>query len=56
MFIDYLLQLTWFMAALTLDARRGRASRPDVLCCFKMTEPAVEDTAFWRIVRARPLQ
>ncbi len=37
-FIDYLLQLTWFLAALTLDARRARSRRPDVFCCVQLDE------------------
>lgn len=31
---DFLLQMTAFVALLSLDSKRQEASRPDVLCCF----------------------
>ena len=49
-FIDYLLQLTWFMAALSLDARRVTASRADFVCCVKVADDAVPDNRFWQFV------
>ncbi|XP_051021046.1 NPC1-like intracellular cholesterol transporter 1 [Acomys russatus] len=32
--LDFLLQMTAFVALLSLDSKRQEASRPDVLCCF----------------------
>jgi Niemann-Pick C1 protein len=49
-FIDYLLQLTWFMAALTLDARRVVAHRADFACCVSVRDDAVPHTPFWNFI------
>ncbi|XP_026690141.2 NPC1-like intracellular cholesterol transporter 1 isoform X1 [Ciona intestinalis] len=40
---DFLLQITAFLAVLSLDARRTRGNRVDVCCCIKM-EPAEPNT------------
>lgn len=49
-FIDYLMQLTWFLAALSLDAKRAKANRVDVLCCIRMKPSATPPNKFWAFV------
>jgi Niemann-Pick C1 protein len=34
--INFVMQITCFVALLTLDARREKAKRVDILCCFKL--------------------
>ncbi|UJR31470.1 hypothetical protein I4U23_018959 [Adineta vaga] len=36
-FIDFLLQITCFVSALALDARRQESNRPDLCCCVSMS-------------------
>lgn len=40
--IDFLLQITCFVALLSLDARREEAGRFDIICCFKGSPPNTE--------------
>lgn len=40
--IDFLLQITCFVALLSLDARREEAGRFDIICCFKGSSPNTE--------------
>ena len=35
-FVDFLLQITCFVALLSLDAKRQASDRPDIFCCIKM--------------------
>jgi Niemann-Pick C1 protein len=37
--IDFLLQITCFVSLLTLDCKRERGNRYDLLCCFKGSNP-----------------
>lgn len=41
--LDFLLQVTCFVALLTLDARRQRARRLDVCCCVSRTPELLEE-------------
>ena len=34
-FIDFLFQITWFVALMSLDARRQESNRMDILCCVR---------------------
>jgi len=42
--IDYVLQLTWFLPAVILDARRQEARRLDILPCIRLRGPGVPYT------------
>jgi len=42
-FLDFLLQITLFLAFLTLNAKRQEANRVDGLCCFKMEDDRDDD-------------
>lgn len=48
-FIDYCLQVTWFVAALSLDMRRMNENRGDLFCCGRKYNdaPKMGDSAFW---------
>jgi Niemann-Pick C1 protein len=41
--IDFLLQITCFVSLMTLDAKRERGKRFDLLCCVKSSEASEED-------------
>lgn len=34
-FIDFLFQITWFVALMSLDAKRQENNRMDILCCVR---------------------
>lgn len=52
--IDYVLQVTWFVAALTLDAERMAARRTDLFCCLRIEPPSAAaaraGSRFWKSV------
>lgn len=51
---DFLLQMTAFVALLSLDSKRQEASRPDVLCCFstrKLPPPKQKEGLLLRFFR-----
>lgn len=52
--LDFLLQMTAFVALLSLDSKRQEASRPDVLCCFstrKLPPPKEKEGLLLRFFR-----
>ena len=51
-FVDFLLQITWFVAAVSLDARRVRARRADVAPCVTVSRDVAtpETSSFWACV------
>lgn len=44
--IDFVLQMTWFVAAMSLDARRQESRRLDLVCCVQLRGPGVAETRF----------
>lgn len=52
--LDFLLQMTAFVALLSLDSKRQEASRPDFLCCFskgKLPQPEQKEGLLLRFFR-----
>ncbi|XP_028634107.1 NPC1-like intracellular cholesterol transporter 1 [Grammomys surdaster] len=52
--LDFLLQMTAFVALLSLDSKRQEASRPDILCCFsnrKLPPPKQNEGLLLRFFR-----
>jgi hypothetical protein len=50
--VDYFLQMTWFLAAIVLDARRQEARRMDGLFCLRLRGPGVKES-HWSWPRAQ---
>lgn len=46
--VDFVLQITVFMAALTLDSKRIQANRADMLPCFKIRQKKEPRKAYVR--------
>ncbi|XP_048590646.1 NPC intracellular cholesterol transporter 1 isoform X2 [Nematostella vectensis] len=51
--VDFILQITWFVALMSLDAKRQETNRWDIMCCVKQkkTEHREQDGFIYQIMK-----